>query len=508
MSASAKHLPGTRSGISQTWLEQLGFTSNPFAIREAGQEQELDAYFVEPPGFDQVRGAHTFLLFAPRGSGKTACRIMVERACRPLDTQSAVLAVPYYQALGGLVAELQRDWVRSGRQRHIEALLRQSMRVLYADLLARDSVPVHPDQLAILRGLIDQHAPDLLAPQNVLLELRKKNALRGDFDLRQALAAFKERRLGEALAAALSPNSRAGQILISLIDAPSLAVTNSALETFVDVARTFDVQSIFVMIDGLDEFPAQAPDVQDQVELLLPLLSDLGLVEHPFFKFKFFLPVELLSALQNCQYIRTDRLQFLSVSWTDNSLRRLLQQRLRAFSAGQVQSLAALFDDPSNAQDIDARLVRWAGGSPRTLLELTEELLTIHCRQYQPPLKLSGSDLEQLETRFQLEYAPQLIPPLRVDAKNHQVLIGNRPITKTTSPTEFKLLLFLYRHAGEIKSKDDIWREVYEYDEDGTSDVAIDSLVFRLRKKVEQDPGNPVYLKTVRGQGYRLLNTE
>ena len=92
MSETREHGPGSSSGVSNAWLERLGFETNPFALREATLEEQLDEYFVEPPGFEHVSGPHTFLLFAARGGGKTACRIMVEHACRPHDSQSAALA--------------------------------------------------------------------------------------------------------------------------------------------------------------------------------------------------------------------------------------------------------------------------------------------------------------------------------------------------------------------------------------------------------------------------------
>src|ERR671929_228883 len=48
------------------------------------------------------------------------------------------------------------------------------------------------------------------------------------------------------------------------------------------------------------------------------------------------------------------------------------------------------------------------------------------------------------------------------------------------------------RHA---RLEDD---EVYDYN-------AIDALVYRLRQRIEQDPGNPRFLVTVRGFGYKLI---
>ena len=40
----------------------------------------------------------------------------------------------------------------------------------------------------------------------------------------------------------------------------------------------------------------------------------------------------------------------------------------------------------------------------------------------------------------------------------------------------------------------------------GVNERAIDVQVTRLRRKIEPDPGFPRYLRTVRGQGYRLVD--
>lgn len=64
-----------------------GFRSNPFEFWNADQEKLLESYFVEPPYFSSVVGdplePSPAAVFAPRGGGKTAQRIMVERSHLP-----------------------------------------------------------------------------------------------------------------------------------------------------------------------------------------------------------------------------------------------------------------------------------------------------------------------------------------------------------------------------------------------------------------------------------------
>lgn len=70
-------------------------------------------------------------------------------------------------------------------------------------------------------------------------------------------------------------------------------------------------------------------------------------------------------------------------------------------------------------------------------------------------------------------------------------------------PKEFDLLMFLARNQGKILTKqqiyENVWGEEYVYD-----DSNIMAIISRLRKKIEENPGNPRYIQTVKGIGYRF----
>ena len=70
-------------------------------------------------------------------------------------------------------------------------------------------------------------------------------------------------------------------------------------------------------------------------------------------------------------------------------------------------------------------------------------------------------------------------------------------------PKEFDLLLLLAKNQGKILTKqqiyENVWGEEYVYD-----DSNIMAIISRLRKKIEENPGNPHYIQTVKGIGYRF----
>ena len=87
-----------------------------------------------------------------------------------------------------------------------------------------------------------------------------------------------------------------------------------------------------------------------------------------------------------------------------------------------------------------------------------------------------------------------------LDMKRFQASLGDRTLDLT--PTEFRLLEVLVRRKGKVASDEDLIREVWGGDR---SDPAlVRRYILMLRKKLEPDPSNPIWLRTVRGFGYRL----
>lgn len=69
--------------------------------------------------------------------------------------------------------------------------------------------------------------------------------------------------------------------------------------------------------------------------------------------------------------------------------------------------------------------------------------------------------------------------------------------------TEFRLLHFLASHPGRVYSRDQVLDAVWR-DLSFVTPRSVDVYIRRLREKIEQDPEDPRYLKTVRGAGYKF----
>ena len=93
---------------------------------------------------------------------------------------------------------------------------------------------------------------------------------------------------------------------------------------------------------------------------------------------------------------------------------------------------------------------------------------------------------------------------LTVDFNAKQVMVDGTPVKLTS--LEFKLLAYLIHHAGRVISKQELFEKVWEdkFTGDGTLNVHIR----KLREAIEREPGNPEYILTVWGDGYRFLRKE
>ena len=93
------------------------------------------------------------------------------------------------------------------------------------------------------------------------------------------------------------------------------------------------------------------------------------------------------------------------------------------------------------------------------------------------------------------------IGTLRIDPGRRLLERDGATVPLTT--LEFDLLYFLASRAGRVFSREALMEQVWGSDR-VVDDRSIDSLISRVRRKLEQDPGNPRYLQTVWGAGYRF----
>ncbi len=88
---------------------------------------------------------------------------------------------------------------------------------------------------------------------------------------------------------------------------------------------------------------------------------------------------------------------------------------------------------------------------------------------------------------------------LELNSTTCTVRLKDQPVSLTA--TEFKLLEFLMSHPGAVFSRDQLLDAVWGHGRAVTART-VDVYILRLRQKLEDDPGSPVYLHSSRGFGY------
>lgn len=126
--------------------------------------------------------------------------------------------------------------------------------------------------------------------------------------------------------------------------------------------------------------------------------------------------------------------------------------------------------------------------SPRELIARVKAVL----RRFEKAQKIEASQPTEKHV---------VIGDLVIDPEAYEVTLSNNPLELT--PKEFELLVYLANHRGKVLSRDQLLNAVWNYDYVGDSRI-VDVHVSHLREKIEEDTRNPIYIKTVRGIGYKF----
>jgi DNA-binding response OmpR family regulator len=122
--------------------------------------------------------------------------------------------------------------------------------------------------------------------------------------------------------------------------------------------------------------------------------------------------------------------------------------------------------------------------SPRTLVARVRAVLRRAQGKLKPQSVIHAGDLE-------------------IDLEAHLVRQKSQPVHLT--PNEFRLLAIMAQHPGQLLTREQLIDQMHGISLE-SFDRSIDSHIKNLRKKLEDDLSNPVYIKTVYGEGYRFLD--
>jgi two-component system alkaline phosphatase synthesis response regulator PhoP len=85
--------------------------------------------------------------------------------------------------------------------------------------------------------------------------------------------------------------------------------------------------------------------------------------------------------------------------------------------------------------------------------------------------------------------------------ENYEAYFKEKALELT--PKEFELLVYLARHKNRVLSREQLLSAVWNYDFVGDTRI-VDVHISHLREKIETNTRKPIYIKTIRGLGYKL----
>lgn len=388
---------------NETFASLHGFTSDPFASTNSETEELLTEYFVPPPYFASVLGdartPKSKVVFAPRGSGKTAQRRMLEIAS--LDEAAPFVCLTYdtFDVSKGVALSLEA---------HLTAL----NKLLCIQLL--EFLDQYPDRAA-----------ELDAHQKRVVKVASQALLGGmsESEYTRAFASVKSlgdkatefwKKYGGVLAAGIAiALKKAGldDVSIPAQMAAQAQDTTASAEYFfrelVNIVRgPFGGGSVYVLVDKVDETSKTSTKATAAWSLIEALLTNLPTLETPGVAFKFFLWDQLGPLfLENGG--RPDRLQPVALSWTPDELEEMLRRRLRAYSGQRISSFNDLCED-SMSVDAHKLLAYLSAGSPRDMIRLAESVAEEHTRTDTSQRPISEDELLAGIRRFAEDKSSEL----------------------------------------------------------------------------------------------------
>jgi DNA-binding winged helix-turn-helix (wHTH) protein len=95
---------------------------------------------------------------------------------------------------------------------------------------------------------------------------------------------------------------------------------------------------------------------------------------------------------------------------------------------------------------------------------------------------------------------------IELDENTGAIKKGQMILSDKLTSSEYKLLKYLLQNQGKIIEREEIIKNVWKDTASvaGVTDQAMDQLILRLRKKIEENPNNPTFLITVKGRGFKF----
>lgn len=384
----------------EDYTRNLGFENNPFQYSNADKEIELlDAYFIKPDYFEDVWGNPynpvSNIVYAPRGGGKTAQRIMIEKRAKESND---ILTVTYtnhdlseFRNIDEInlkyhLTYLNRLLLISFFNRINDhefdfdftfSILERQYIYKLARIYLYDTPASFPNQAIYSLKTLEDYAIDLWKGfkepiANIIKQISKSKGL---------------------------------EIDISKIEIDKKLELSHKDNTFniITLLKKAGYNSIFILVDKVDEQNLTGNNPASSFALISDLIKDLELLETPNLSFKFF----LWDALKpyTVETARPDRVFSYDLKWTWSQIVKMLNKRAEAYSHGKIQNFETLFENRKSL----GRIILFSELSPRDCVRICNRILSEQFKSDPNSQKFSEIVVNRSIELFCREKAQELI---------------------------------------------------------------------------------------------------
>ena len=431
----------------------------------AEQEPWLFDIFIEDEQAEIYKTHDSFTLYGTSGAGKTALRLFLQS-----NAPSHVLTVPWFpEPIAN--EEINTHLAQAAMRQAIHCLLD---RLITVGCLA-ERLPEPPDWVAAgLAWYLRRYLP---MDANFYVESLSSNLAANEIAWYQSILERPERPIFKED--------------ISL---------NDQLRMLMRILNRANYHYVWWLVDGLEKWPEQADDYL--AAMIESLLSTLSLFDVPQYVFKLFVPMNYQNLIRNTSGVSRHRVREIVLQWTHHQLTTVLEKRI-SFALNMPNfSLDNMVTDPN----FFAWMEQHGGRTPRGWFSLAAPLVSKFQTTGQPLSSTDWNDSYQFQTYQQLRLLP--------DRREVQI---SDAIIQIGSEDGFKILHYLYKHSGKICSLEELYycaiKELENVPKNSKDEHwvhktvwrgSLDTILYRLRQKIEPAPDKPIYLVTYPRKGLEL----
>lgn len=350
------------------FLNYLELNENPFQYTNADKEAELiDQYFIYPDYFEDVWGDPdnpvSNIVYAPRGGGKTAQRLMIEKRALDFDRVLTITYTDHDLSCFNSINEV-------GQSYHLEYLNRLLLLSFFNKLHSLNNFNYIYEFDFTERQYLYKLCRIYLLETPASFPKQAIKSLKTIED--QALDIW--RKFKDPIADVIKAISKAkgAEIDISKVELDK-KLQMSHKDNFLNIKELISrlgVSTIYILVDKVDEQSLTCNDPKASYTFIAELIKDLELLETDGIGFKFF----LWDALKPycTKDARPDRLFSFTLKWEYSQIRSMLNKRLEAYSSKRINDALNLFEDRKGL----GRTILFSEFSPRDCIRICNRILS------------------------------------------------------------------------------------------------------------------------------------